>query len=47
MAGAQAVAEGRPRGVLATYLINTLSQQCWTFFDTCRALPVHAPGGAR
>ena len=47
MAGADAVADGRPRGVLATYLINTLSQQCRTFFETCRALPTHASGGAR
>jgi aminoglycoside phosphotransferase (APT) family kinase protein len=47
MAGADAVAEGRPRGVLATYLINTLSQQCRTFFETCRALPAHASGGIR
>ena len=27
--------------------INTLSQQCRTFFETCRDLPAHAPGGAR
>jgi aminoglycoside phosphotransferase (APT) family kinase protein len=47
MAGTDAVAAGRPRGVLATYLINTLSQQCRTFFETCRDLPAHAPGGAR
>jgi aminoglycoside phosphotransferase (APT) family kinase protein len=47
MAGAQAVAEGRPRGVLATYLINTLSQQCRTFFETCRTLPTASPGGER
>jgi aminoglycoside phosphotransferase (APT) family kinase protein len=47
MAGADAVAEGRPRGVLATYLINTLSQQCRTFFETCRDLPTHSPSGIR
>jgi aminoglycoside phosphotransferase (APT) family kinase protein len=47
MAGADAVAEGRPRGVLATYLINTLSQQCRTFFETCRALPSDSSGGTR
>ncbi|WP_448624278.1 phosphotransferase family protein [Geodermatophilus sp. URMC 64] len=45
MAAAQAVAEGRPRGVLATYLVNTLSAQCRTFFETCRRLPAPSSTG--
>ena len=45
MAAADAVAEGRPRGVLATYLINTISMQCRVFFETSRALPAPRPVG--
>jgi aminoglycoside phosphotransferase (APT) family kinase protein len=45
MAAADAVADGRPRGVLATYLVNTISGQCRTFFETCRRLPVPSSTG--
>jgi aminoglycoside phosphotransferase (APT) family kinase protein len=45
MAGAESVADGRPRGVMATYLVNAVSLGCRLFFETCRALPVPSATG--
>jgi aminoglycoside phosphotransferase (APT) family kinase protein len=45
MAGAEAVAEGRPRGVMATYLVNAISLGCRLFFETTKTLPVSSPTG--